>query len=80
MELKDQAERKKNPTEEKKPQLDVVWKSKLGSQEQYKGSSILTAPHDALAKEKKCFMTMEMVEQSVRRCRDRWNDQLSLQQ
>ena len=34
--------------------------------------------HDALSKEKSCALTMEMVDQSVRRCRDRWYDQLSV--
>ena len=80
MELEDQVEQKKNLAKEKRPQLDVVWKSKQGSQEQYKGSSIQTAPHDAPTKEKKCAPKMEMVDQSVRRCRDEWKDQLSLQQ
>ena len=78
MELEDQAEQKENLAKEKIPQLDVVWKSKLGSQEQYKGSSILITPHDAPVKEKKCASTMEMVDQSVRRCRDGWKDQLLL--
>ena len=77
MELEDQAERKKNLVEEKSPQLDVVWNSKQESQEQYKGSSILTAPHDAPAKEKSRALTMEMVGKSAR-CRDEWKNQLSL--
>ena len=78
MKLKDQAEWKQNLVEEKSPQLDVVWQSKQGSQEQYKGSSILTAPHDALTKEKNYAPKIEMVDQSVRRCRDGWYDQISL--
>ena len=68
--LEDQADWKQAPVEERSRQLDVVWQSKQGSQEQYKGSSILTAPHDALTKEKSCAPIIEMVDQSVGRCRD----------
>ena len=78
MKLEDQAMQKKNPAEEKSPQLDVLWKSKQGSQEQYKGSSILTTPHHTLAKEKSRALKMEMVGKSARRCRDKWKNHLSL--
>ena len=36
----------------------------------------MTAPHDVLVKEKSCAPTMEIKDQSVRKCRDGWYDQL----
>ena len=58
MELEVQAKLKKNLAEEKIPQLDVVWRSKQGSQEQYKGSSILIALDDAPMKERSHALIM----------------------
>ena len=60
-----------------KPSIGSGVEVKTGSQELYKGSSILTAPHDAPTKEKCRAPKMEMVGKSAR-CRDGWKNQLSL--